>query len=129
MTHKPQTAAAAPELCCANCGRPLDANDRFCRDCGLPTAHLARTQRAVVDATPDLHEMRRALDAQPDPRPFARVEPIAAPLAEPDVTTGDVVRATSPTLAAQMASSTAAMVALIIFLVGVGVSLLYFAVR
>jgi hypothetical protein len=118
------------EITCANCGQHLDATDKFCRACGLPTPRGVRPH--APDLTPDTGELRRALDAVPDPQPFARVEPepVEPELggeAEAEPTTGSVVRATSPTFAFQLASSTAVMVAIIAVLAIVGVAFLVLA--
>lgn len=116
----------APRLACANCGQPLDAADKFCRECGLPTMRHAGERKRVPAAPPDTGELRRALNAQPEPRPFEReAEP-----ASPPETTGDVVRATSPTQAVQMAGSTLAMLfGLMLVLAVAGVILLIVALR
>jgi hypothetical protein len=118
-------------LRCANCQRPLDATDKFCRECGLPTLHRAQTQRAVPTPPPDTAEFRRAMDVAADPRPFVRETPLegqgAQPPDPPDLTTGSVVRVTNPTQAAQMAASTLLMVALIVVLAVIGVALLVLA--
>lgn len=116
---------------CANCGRPLDASDKFCRDCGLPTARAASARRPAPAAPPDTGEMRRALNVQAEPQPFVRVEDAAEdePPAAPE-TTGDVLRATSPTQAVQMASSTFMMlIGLMVVLAVAGAVLLFLALR
>jgi hypothetical protein len=111
---------------CANCGQPLDAADKFCRECGLPTMRHAAERKRVPAAPPDTGELRRALNVQPEPRPFARE---AEPPPPPE-TTGDVVRATSPTQAVQMASSTLVMLfGLMLVLAVAGVILLIVALR
>jgi hypothetical protein len=122
---------AAPELRCGSCGHPLDATDKYCRECGLPTLHRAALQRAVPTAPLDVEELRRALDAAPDPQPFVRAAaaPVAEPGASEDLTTSRVLNVTSPTFAFQMAGSTLLMVGLIIFLIGLGVLLLVMAIR
>jgi hypothetical protein len=125
------------ELKCANCGQRVDASDKFCRECGLPT--LRNTRRAVTPAAPpDTGELRRALNAMPDPRPFTRVEPEPAPAAEAEPaleateaapppsrdTTGSVVQATSPTFAFQSASVTLVMMVVIVLIAVAGMILL-----
>ena len=125
---------AESELHCENCQQPLDPTDKFCRECGLPTVRRAQAHIAVPGLAPDTGEMKRALDAMPDPRPFLREEPPADPSppseppAEP-LTTSDVVRATNPTFASQLASSTMLMVVVILVLAVVGVVLLFLAFR
>ena len=131
MTEGDATAEQAPELTCANCGRPLDAADKFCRECGLPTPRQAQTQKQVPALPPDTGEMQRALDAVPDPTPFARVEsaPAAGPPEGGEATTSSVVRATSPTFAFQMASSTLVMLGVFVVLAVLGIVFLVLAVR
>jgi hypothetical protein len=79
--------------------------------------------------------MRQALDAVPDPKPFGREGAVVVPpttpnpLAERDLTTGSIIRATSPTQATRMAVSTLLMVSLILVFVVVGVLLLVLAFR
>ena len=126
----------ANSLRCANCHRPLDATDKFCRDCGLPTLHRAEAHAQMPVASPDTSEMQRALDAAPngtpDPRPFLREEPaevISESASAEPMTTGEVVRATNPTFVAQLASSTALMVGVMVVLVVAGVLMLFFAFR
>jgi hypothetical protein len=90
------------------------------------------TQKQVSDLSPDTDELRRALDAAPDPQPFLRPEPDVEeavegePLAE---TTSSVVRATSPTHAFQMAASTLVMVVVIVLLAVAGIAFLVLAFR
>lgn len=128
MSTVPQTEAA---LACGNCGQHLDANDKFCRECGLPTLRRDQIQRAVPTAPPDAAEFRRAMDLMPEPRPFLRSAPgqMAEPDASGDLTTSDVLKVTNPAFATQMAGSTFLMVGLIVFLVGLGVLLLVLAFR
>jgi len=137
MTDQP-----AEDLKCANCGQPLDASDKFCRECGLPTVRHAVERQAVKVEPPDTREMKRALDV-PEPKPFVRVEPelfdtdelpglppdtiTATAVLPPPETTGDVVRATSPTQMTRMAASTLLMIGLIIFLAITGVVLIVLA--
>ncbi len=119
-----------PELRCANCGQRLDVSDKFCRECGLPTIRRAEIQRAVLAVPPpDTQELKRALDGMPEPQPFVRASPDAPPDAGQELTTGSVLRVTSPTFATRAAMSTLFMVALIVFLVGLGVLLLVLAMR
>jgi len=131
----PNPPRGGTTLACANCRRPLDPGDKFCRECGLPTLRQAETQRAVPAAPLDAREMKSALEAQPDPKPFTRegavlTPPTAlSPAVEPELTTGAVVRVTSPTQATQMAASTLLMVGLILVFVVVGVLLLFLAFR
>lgn len=132
MSTDPQPEPAAqPELACANCGRHLDANDKFCRECGLPTLRRAEMQRAVPTAPPDAAEFRRAMDVMPDPQPFLRSAHTipAEPGAGTELTTSGVLKVTNPTFATQMAGSTQLMVGLIVFLLGLGVLLLVLAFR
>lgn len=120
------------ELRCENCGQRLDANDKFCRECGLPTVRRAEAHIQIPSLAPDTGEMKRALDAVPEPLPFLREDPpepaAAEPLREP-LATSDVVRVTNPTFVSQLASSTALMVAVIAILVIVGVALIFLAFR
>ena len=129
-TMSPQPAAA-PDLNCGSCGQALDATDKFCRECGLPTLRRAELQRAVPTAPPDAAEFKRAMEHAPDPQPFLRAAPgvPAEASGSPELTTGGVLKATSPTFAFQMAGSTLLMVGLIIFLLGMGVLLLVLAIR
>jgi len=135
-------------LACANCGQRLDPADKFCRECGLPTMRRAAERQRIPAAPPDTGEMKRALNAVPDPQPFMRLEagpedtervaPPVAPSADgpltradtPPETTGDVLRATSPTQAVQMASSTLLMlIGLMVVLAVAGAVLLIVALR
>ncbi|MBP7694583.1 MAG: zinc ribbon domain-containing protein [Anaerolineales bacterium] len=120
-------------ITCGNCGRPLDGSDRFCRECGLPTVRQAgeRHRVPVLDtqpgaAPPDTRELRRAFNVQARPA-WRAADP--ADTAPPE-TTSDVVRATSPTQAVRMASSTLLMlIGLMVFLAAAGVILLWVALR
>lgn len=136
-------------LACANCGQRLDPADKFCRECGLPTMRRAAERQRIPAAPPDTGEMKRALNAVPDPQPFMRLEaepeatervaPPVAPPADgpltqagtpPPETTGDVLRATSPTQVVQMASSTLLMlIGLMVVLALAGAVLLIVALR
>ena len=119
------------EARCANCGQPLEPTDKFCRECGLPSLRQAARQHAAPADPPDTRELKRALDVEPDPRPFLRPEgadTIPASASE-ELTTGGVVNVTNPTWAAGMAASTLLMVGLIVFFVGLGVLLLVLAFR
>ena len=129
QSHKPE-AVENPELVCANCGRHLDPTDKFCRDCGLPTARQARAQKLAA-TPPDTGELKRAFDVQPDLKPFARPEPKVEDEADAEepLTTGSVVRATSPTLAASLASSTVLMVGVIVVLAVAGIVFIVLAFR
>lgn len=125
----------AQDLRCANCGQPLDARDKFCRECGLPTLRHAAERRPVHLEPPDTVELRRALDAAPEPRPFLRVEAAPADEADPDApvtslpeTTGDVLHGTNPTQMTRLAGSTLIMIGLIVVLVIAGVVLLLIAI-
>ena len=125
---------ADTELFCENCKQRLDPTDKFCRECGLPTLRRAETQAQVLAAPPpDTGEMQRALDAVPDPRPFLRpASETDAPVPErtaEHLTTSDVVRATNPTFAAKLASSTTLMVGVMILLAVAGVFFLVLAFR
>jgi hypothetical protein len=124
--------ASAAELRCGNCGQQLDPADKFCRECGLPTLRRAQAQRAIPSAPPDTREFKRALDTPvPEPQPFVRTVsvPEAPPEPQPDLTTGGVLKATSPTFTTQLAASTLLMVAVVIFLFGLGVLMLVLAFR
>jgi hypothetical protein len=120
-----------PAQTCANCGQPLDANDKFCRQCGLPTLRQAEAQKRVPTSPPDTGEMKRALDATPEPLPFLRLEPEFEPGEDeiPEDTTSSVVRATSPTQAMRMASSTLLLVVVIFILAVAGMVLLILALK
>ena len=120
------THMTAPGLRCGRCGQPLDANDKFCRECGLPTLRHAELQRAVPSAPPDTAEFRRAMDLAAEPRPFLR-SGMTEPGPNAELTTGGVVKVTNPTFAFRMAGSTLLMVGLIVFLLGLGVFLLVMA--
>ena len=113
---------------CANCGQSLELTDKYCRECGLPTLRQAETQRAVPVVPPDAPEIQRALNAAPDIQPFTRSTTDEL-LSDEDLTTGGVLRVTSPTYATRMAASTGLMVAAILALVIVGVLLLVIAFR
>jgi uncharacterized membrane protein len=115
-----------PELTCANCGRRLDPTDKFCRECGLPTVRQAQAQK-LVPAPPDTGELKRAFEVQPEVKPFARAEPEPEP--DEPLTTGQVVKSTNPTFTANLASSTALMVGVIVVLVIAGVLFLFLAFR
>lgn len=118
---------AEEELKCANCGQQLDANDKFCRECGLPTMRHA-AERKVVPVEPlDTAELQRALNAVPDPQPFLREEVDDTLATPPPQTTSDVIRATNPTHATRMAASTLIMIGLIVLLVIAGLALLVVA--
>lgn len=116
---------------CANCGQPLDANDKFCRQCGLPTLRQAEAQKRIPTSPPDTGEMKRALDATPEPLPFLRLEPELETMEEemPEETTGSVLRVTSPTQATRMASLTLLMVVAIVILAVAGMVLLVLALK
>ena len=118
-------------LACANCGQPLDPTDKFCRECGLPTVRQAQAQHAAPAAPPDMGELKRAMEAAPDPRPFLRpdLEPEPPADAGNEPTTGSVVRVTSPTFAASLAASTLVMVGIILVLAVIGIALLFMAFR
>lgn len=116
-------------LSCANCGQILEATDRFCRECGLPTLRQAARPR-VPAAPPDTAELQRALEAQPEVTAFIRDEGPTEAAPPPAETTGDVLRATSPTQAVQMAASTMMMlVGLMVVLAVAGVILLVLALK
>jgi hypothetical protein len=122
---------ASPDVTCGSCGQALDATDKFCRECGLPTLRRAELLRAVPTSPPDADEFRRAMDLAPDPQPFLRAAGSGLP--EPDssteLTTSGVLKVTNPVFATQMAGSTLLMVGLIVFLLGLGVFLLVLAFR
>lgn len=126
------TDAPPPQKYCSNCHQLLDPTDKFCRECGLPTLHRARAP-VVQSAPPDTHELQRALDVEPDPRPFQRPG-ITAPTGitheshHPN-STSSVVRATNPTFAAKLAGSTVMMIGLMVLLGCVGLVLLVLALR
>lgn len=119
------------DLQCANCNHHLDASDKFCRECGLPTVHRADTQRLAVAAPPNADEFKRAMEVLPDPAPFARSsdQEAVANSATTELTTGSVVKATNPTFAAQMAGSTLLMVAVLVVLVAIGITLIVLALK
>ena len=119
------------DLRCANCDQHLDVTDKFCRECGLPTVHRAETQRLAAAAPPNADEMKRAMDVQPGTTNFAQPVDTAQNqrTAGPDLTTGSVVKVTSPTFAAQMAGSTTLMVGLIVVLGLVGLVLIVLALK
>ncbi len=118
------------ELTCANCGQPLDAADKFCRECGLPTPRRAEVMQRQTQQPPDTQELKRAVDTRPEPRPFVRTEPEEAAQAEKPVdTTGSVVQATSPTFATSMATSTLIMVGVILLFAIGGAVLLFLAFK
>jgi hypothetical protein len=125
----------AQDLRCANCGQQLEARDKFCRECGLPTLRHAAERKPVHLEPPDTVELKRALEATPEPKPFLRVEPMLDDANEPDLpatplpeTTGDVLRGTSPTQMTRLAGSTLIMIGLIVVLVIAGVVLLLMAI-
>jgi hypothetical protein len=116
---------------CANCRQPLDATDKYCRECGLPTLRQATAQRAVPTHAPGMPVARLGLEVMPDPQPFVRhagdaTRPVEA---SGELTTGGVVRVTSPTMVTQMGLSTVLMVGLIVLLAVGGVILLVLAFR
>jgi hypothetical protein len=127
---------------CANCGQRLTTNDKFCRQCGLPTLQQAQAQKRIPSPPPDTGELERALEAQPDPRPFLRAESNEAELqallatevdeatgSEP-LTTTDMVNATNPTLAVQKATLVLGMIAVLAIIAALaGVVLLALALR
>jgi len=126
-----QSDSGGAGLQCASCHHPLDATDKFCRECGLPTLLKAQTQRAVPTHAPGVAPARAGLEVLPDPPPFVRpaadsTRPVEA---SGELTTGGVVRVTSPTMATQMAFSTVIMVVVIVALVAAGVTLLVLAFR
>ncbi len=118
--------ASSATIPCANCGHPLDATDKFCRECGLPSAGPARP-RPVPGPPPDTDELKRALNVMPEPRPFVRSE-ADDDLPDPE-STSDVVHGTSPAHSVQMATSTLVMIGLIVVLTIGGVVFLVLAVR
>jgi hypothetical protein len=119
------------DLFCENCHQPLDPTDKFCRQCGLPTLHRAEAQTLVAGAPPDTVELARNLEVEADPSPFLREDATlpAHDVATQTPTTGNVIRATSPTQAVSAASITIIMVGLIVFMVLAGAALLILAVR
>jgi ribosomal protein L40E len=129
MTQQPEFAN--PEaLVCANCGQHLGPSDKYCRECGLPTVRQAQMQRAVPVVPADAPELKRVVEAPPEPpKPFLRNGPEQAAETETDLTTGSVLRATSPTFATQLAASTVLMVVVIVVLVALGILLLLLAFR
>ena len=119
------------ELRCSNCDNRLDPTDKYCRECGLPTVHRSETQRLAAEEPPNVAELKRAMNVAADPAPFAagadqRARDMGA---GPELTTGGVVKVTSPTYATQMAASTLIMVGLIVILVVVGIALIVLALR
>jgi hypothetical protein len=122
--------ASPAELKCSNCDHALDVSDKFCRECGLPTLRRAQQQHAAVVEPPDTHEMRRALDAVPDPRPFQRPGITAPTGTTRDETTSSVVQVTNPTFAASwLAGPSLVMVGLMILFALGGIVLLVLAFR
>ena len=119
------------ELHCANCGQPVDHTDKFCRECGLPTLRRAEAQAQVPTFAPNPNELPRTLDPDPEPQPFLReaAEPDEASVVDVPLHTSDVVRATNPTFAANLASSTALMVGLIVVFAIIGIALILLALR
>ena len=119
------------ELRCSNCDNRLDPTDKFCRECGLPTVHRAEAQRLAAAEPPNVAELKRAMDVSADPAPFAAApgQQERGPGYGPELTTGGVVRVTSPTFATQLAASTLIMVGLIVVLVVVGIVLIVLALR
>jgi hypothetical protein len=123
---------ADEQLFCENCHQTLDATDKFCRQCGLPTLRQAQAHKQVTNLPPDTIELQRNFDVQPDPSPFLRAGGKSASEAETIMhtpTTGSVVRATSPTFAFQASATTIIMVGLIIFMVLAGAAFLILAFR
>jgi len=116
------------ELFCSNCNNRLDPTDKFCRECGLPTVHRAEAQRLAAAEPPNVAELKRAMDVAADPAPFAAPGPRNG-RTQPELTTGGVVRVTSPTFATQMAASTLIMVGLIVILAVAGIALIVLALR
>ncbi|MCC6191722.1 MAG: hypothetical protein IT318_22055 [Anaerolineales bacterium] len=131
MTSEPDQKTVGDPIYCANCHFRLDLTDKFCRECGLPTVHRAHTQRSIPAEPPDTLEFRRAMEVAADPQPFVRpaVDDRMAGGKEEDeaLTTGSVVRVTSPTQATRAALSTALMVGLIVVFVVIGLVLLVLA--
>ena len=125
-----QSREPQSELTCANCSRRLDPTDKFCRDCGLPTTHHAQAQKLAA-TPPDTGELKRAFAVETELKPFARPEPEVEPEAEEteNLTTGSVVRATNPTFAANLASSTLLMVVVIALFALAGLVFLFIAFR
>ena len=121
------------EMHCANCGQPLDPADKFCRECGLPTLRRAEAQAQVPTFSPDPNELKRSLEPDLEPRPFLREdgepEPTEPPPSDEPLHTSDVVRVTNPTFAANLASSTALMVGLIVVFAIIGIALILLALR
>ena len=119
------------DLRCSNCDNQLDPTDKFCRECGLPTVHRSEAQRLAAAEPPNVAELKRAMDVAADPTPFAGTPgpPQAASNGQPELTTGGVVRVTSPTFAARLAGSTLIMVGLIVVLVVVGIVMIVLALK
>jgi len=71
------------------------------------------------------------MEVAADPAPFARAadQGPGSAGAGPELTTGGVVKVTSPTFAAQMAGSTLLMVGILIVLLVVGVTLIVLALK
>lgn len=128
---EPLTSELKLGLLCGSCGQALDATDKFCRECGLPTLRRAQLLRAMPEAPPDTDEFKRAMEMAPDPQPFLRS---TARVTSDDgggleLSTSGVLKATNPAFATQMAGSTLLMVGLAVFLFGLGVLLLVLAFR
>ncbi len=119
------------ELRCSNCDNRLDPTDKFCRECGLPTVHRSEAQRLAAAEPPNVAKLKRAMDVAADPAPFAGTPGPrqGASRGQPELTTGGVVRVTSPTFAAQLAGSTLIMVGLIVVLVVVGIVMIVLALK
>src|SRR5205085_7775845 len=105
--------------------------ERCCRECGLPTLLPAQTERAGPTYAPGTAGPRPGLEVVPDPQPFLRPasDPTRPVESKTELTTGSVLRVTSPTMATQMAWSTVMMVGLIVIFAVVGVVLLVMAVK
>jgi hypothetical protein len=122
----------AEDLRCANCGQRLDTQDKFCRECGLPTLRHAAERKPVHLEPPDTVELKRALNVTTEPKPFVRVaaeadddiEADSTPLPE---TTSDVLRGSGPTQMTRLAGSTLIMLGFIAVLVIAGLVLLIMA--
>ena len=117
------------ELRCSNCDNRLDPTDKFCRECGLPTVHRADAQRLAAAEPPNVAELKRAMDVAADPTPFEAAPGPRGSGGQVELTTGGVVKVTSPTFATHLAASTLIMVGLIGVLVVVGIALIVLALR
>lgn len=132
MTEEETPTPAPPTLTCSACGQALDATDKFCRECGLPTLHRAEAHRRATELPPpNVAELRQALDGDPAPRPVPAPGPglPLVPAGPQEPTTGSLLKVTSPTTATRLAGSTALMLVIILALAAAGVLMFVLALR